>query len=162
MRVIALVAITTVLLVGVFTFPRMQEPGRSERDGITLPAALGSNWFPGSSAVDIRLSPGGGLALRSAAPGLLLVTRGLPVDPDACYIALLRARAETPRIMVALYDEPVRRLLAEVAVRRTTRSAVHELVVDPGDRSRITLALVGEDTPIRASVDQVRLVRRRC
>lgn len=159
---IAFAAVAAAFLGGVFTFPRALEPGRSERDGITLPGALGSDWFQGSPATKIRALPGGGLALDAGASGLLLVSRGLPVDPDACYTALLRARAETPKVTLALYDEAVRQRLAVAAVRRTARPALHELLFDPGDRARIALAIIGNGASARVNIDSLRLVRQQC
>ena len=112
--------------------------------------------------MEIRPRPGGGLALRRPERGRLLITRGLPVDPDACYTAFVLARAETPRVTIALYDEDVHELLAEDGVPRTARPATHDVRFDPDGRARVTFAVIGRGAPARASIDQLRLVRREC
>lgn len=162
-RAIAFAAVAASLLVGAFTFPQALEPGRSDREGVTLLAALGSgDWFPGSSRVEVRSRPQGGLAIRTVVGGRLLVTRGLPVDPDACYTALVRARALTPHVVIALYDESIRELLANETVPPTARPAVQDLQFDPEGNARVTFAIIGADGPGRASIDWLRLVRRPC
>jgi len=162
-RALVLATLAASLVAGAFTFPRALEPGRSDRDGIALAAALGGgDWLPGSAQVEVRSLSGRGLALRAVAPGLLLVTRGLPVDPGECYTALVRARAQTPGVSIALYDESIRQLLAEAAVPRTARPEVNELQFDPSGRARVTFAIIGNEAPSRASIAWLRLVRRQC
>jgi hypothetical protein len=160
---LVLATVAAALVAGVFTFPQALEPGRSDRDGITLMAALGTgDWFSGSPGVEIRPLPGGRLSLRKPERGRLLITRGLPVDPDACYTAFVRARAETPRVTIALYDEDVQELLAEDGVPRTARPATHDVRFDPDGRARVTFAVIGGGAAARATIDQLRLVRREC
>jgi hypothetical protein len=163
-RTIVFVLVAACLFAGALTLPQAQEPGRSDRDGITLTPALGTgDWFSGSPGVEIRPQAGGGLALRRTVRGhLLLITRGLPVDPDECYTALVRARALTPSVAIALYDESVEDLLAEDPVPATTRPVLHDVRFDPAGRARVTFAIVGRGAPVRATVDELRLVRREC
>lgn len=161
-RALAFAAVAVSLVVGAFTFPQALEPGRSDREGITLVATLGSgDWLPGSSGVQVRPRPQGGLALRTVAGGRLLVTRGLPVDPDACYTALVRARAQTPRVVIALYDESIGELLASETVPPTARPALHDLHFDPAGNARVTFALIGRSA-VRASIESLQLVPRQC
>jgi len=162
-RILVFATLAAGLIAGTFSFTRTLEPGRSDRDGITLIPVLGTgDWFPGAPGVEIRPRPGGGLALGRLARGLLIMTRGLPVDPDACYTAIVQARAETPNVTIALYDESIHDLLAEDAVPRTARPTTHDVRFDPDGRARVTFAVIGRKAPARVSIDSLRLVRRQC
>jgi hypothetical protein len=161
-RAIVFATLAALFVAGAFTFPQAQEPGRSDRDGITLPAELESgDWFPGSPGAEIRARHVGGLVIETSVPGRLLVTRGLPVDPDACYTALVRARAATEHLRIAFYDENIRQLLMMRALPRTAMLTVHELRLNPADHARVTFVIIATE-PGRAIIDWLRLVRRRC
>lgn len=162
-RVIAFVVVAAGLLAGALDFSRALEPGRSERDGYTLPAAIGtSDWFPGSPRAQTLAVQGGGLELRAATAALLLVTRGLPVDPDACYVGYVRARAQAGEVMIAVFDESIQRRLAAEVVPLTARPTLHELRFEPSGRARVTFGVVNTGTRGRVLLESLRLARRQC
>lgn len=163
-RATAIAALAAALLAGAFDFPRALEPSRSDRDGFVLRATLGTgDWVRGSPMARMRAAKGGGLDLRATPGGsLLLVTRSLPVDPDACYVALVRARTLRGRVTIAVYDESIRRLLAEEFVPRTVRPTLHALRFEPAGRARVTFAVVNIGTQGRLFIDWLRVARRPC
>lgn len=139
----ALAVVAAALVAGMLTFPAALEPGRSERDGITLEAALGADWFPGSAETVIVPRQRDGVRLESNRPGLLLVTRGLAIVPDRCYEARLEARALSGGVRVAIFDESLDRQIGVRGVPVTPRVAGHPLRFEADGRRRVSVAVLG-------------------
>src|SRR5262249_22310692 len=76
-------------VVGVIDFPRALEPGRSERDGITLSFRNlrldgSGDWAFTRRVVALRSVPRG-LVVTARPGGVAVVSRDLPVFPHTCY-----------------------------------------------------------------------------
>lgn len=157
----ALAVAAAALVAGALTFAAALEPGRSERDGITLEVALGSDWSPGSNETEIVPRADGGLLLLSHRRGRLLVTRGLAVMPHRCYAARLEARALTRGVRLAVLTERLDERIAMRDLPVTAGFTVHELRFAADGRRRVAVAMLGSPDA-RAEVLRLVLLPRDC
>lgn len=159
--VAALAVVAAALVAGALTFAAALEPGRSERDGITIEAVLGADWFPGSGETEILPRQEGGLLLVSHRRGRLLVSRGLAVLPGRCYAALLEARALTRGVRLAVLTERLEERIALRDVPVTAGFTAHELRFAADGRRRVSVAILGSPDA-RAEALRLELTPRPC
>lgn len=160
-RVAAIAVVAAGIVAGALTYPGALEPGRSERDGLVLPGSLKTgDWYAGSSQTRI-VARGPDLTLETTQAGFLLVSRSLPLDPDRCYRALLRARAVTAGIQLAIMTESLDRVVAITALAPTLTLATHQLTFRADGRRRVSATIIGTQIG-RAIVVQLQLLPRPC
>lgn len=156
-------AIAVAVAVGAFEFPRAEEPGRAERDGIVLEldgARLdgAGDWsvdLGAASVSDVR----GGVALRALASTTTyeLVSRDLAVFPHTCYEVRVEGRQLAPGTGVRVTRGDLGdALTSDVSFERASEEP--GLVFSSGGERRITFALVGK-APGSVVLRRMRLIR---
>jgi hypothetical protein len=165
MRVSGIVLFAVALAVagaGIVEFPRAEEPGHAERNGLVLSLANAQldgahDWALASSGIQARSQPDGVL-LFAPAKRAALYSRNLPVFPDTCYRVAIAA---TPRAGVGttILDAKLDRTLAPLTPLSSARPG-RPLTFSSGDERRIVVAIEGTSGG-RTLLQSVRL-RRGC
>jgi hypothetical protein len=156
-------AIALAVLIGAWEFPRAEEPGRAERDGIVLQldgARLdgAGDWSVDLDAASVDYVPGGvRLHARSARTTYELVSRDLAVFPHTCYAVRVEGRQLAPGTAVRVTRGDLGDALTPDAPFADATDASGLVLSSAGER-RITFALVGK-SPATVVVRRVRLVR---
>lgn len=160
-RIAAIAVVAAGIVAGVLTYASALEPGRSERDGVVLPGSLKTgDWYPGSSQTRI-VTRARGLTLEATQSGFLLVSRSLPLDPERCYRAQLRARAVADGIQLTIMTESLDRVVASTALAPTPRLVTHQLTFRADGRRRVSATILGTRAG-RTIVAQLALLPRPC
>lgn len=145
LRVVTVTAMAALVGLGLSWAPRLLEPGRSERAGVNLSswdfAATGSesDWTA-AGAQAVARPEGSFVSVLSAASGLQLVSRQLPVRVDNCYLVRLRLAA-SEGVRVALLDAAAQDVLVERLVPPSAQLTTRSFVFRAPER-RVSLALV--------------------
>jgi hypothetical protein len=153
LRVVTVTAMAALVGLGLSWAPRLLEPGRSERAGVSLSpadvAATGSqsDWTA-NAALAVARERNGVVSVRSTASGLQLVSRQLPVRIDDCYLVRLQLAA-SEGVRLALLDAAAQDVLVERLVPPSAELATRSFLFRPPER-RVSLALVA--TRARASL----------
>ena len=98
LRVVTVAAMAALVGLGLARAPRLLEPGRSDRAGVTLSPPSGatggreSDWTHDAARAVVHKHDDL-VAIRARAKGLQLMSRQLPVRADRCYSAQLRIAA---------------------------------------------------------------------
>lgn len=145
LRIVTVAAMAILLGLGLSWAPRLLEPGRSERAGVSLSpsdvAASGSqsDWTA-DAAQAVTHPEGRSVSVRSTASGLQLVSRQLPVRIDDCYLVRLRLAA-SEGVRLALLDAAAQDVLVERLVPPSAQLTTRSFVFRARER-RVSLALI--------------------
>lgn len=162
-HVVMLLALVAALGLGAAEFPRAEEPGRAESNGVTLSLAGArldgaGDWAIASPALSARHTHEG-VWLRVEAGGRAyeFVSRNLPVFAHTCYSIRVEGRVLRSRIGLQVTKADLGAALsADVPLSQATRA--RGLVFSSGGERRIVVAFTGT-AGAAAIVRVVRLTR---
>jgi hypothetical protein len=141
--VIAIATITAAVVVGVLDYHRVLDPGRAERDGVTLNLLVDrgnefvpNDWYTAGGA-DITTGHGV-LRIVARADGWALESRILPLLSGDCYRVEVRAASSRGVAVIAAYDAELTRFSSYAPLPAAMGRA--SFIVSAADE-RITLAV---------------------
>lgn len=142
--------LVTAWVIGLALFPRALEPGRSEQNGVTLNLLVdhgngrqANDWFRGSPQAAIT-STTNGVHVRATESGLQLISRGLAVFPNECYVLLINGRASSGINQVVVMDEDLNALVRGWDFHTTQADSDWRLAFRTGSLRRIAVVFVAE------------------
>jgi hypothetical protein len=133
---------------GLTLFPHALEPGRSDDLGVRLnlfanqgDGRVTNDWF--TSTAKPEQVPGGSLKLSAIEPGLLAISRALPVYPENCYELQLTGRVGQGNVVARVGDEEGTNVLAETSILASPNSRDLVLAFRTGPYRRVSVILSG-------------------